>query len=224
MLDSVPGLPGHALLLAPTAPMPASDGAAWMWAERQDDGFAWALESAGHGLATFAREVRRCNPGRRVVLVGHGQGAHVGPAAAALNPSIADELFVVGGLSSSWVPAALPATVMLGAQARDVELARAQTQSWAGGPGRRPRDRPCRTSRATGRGDRRRYRHRGHPGTGVELAGGRTGADLAVGSDGVPADGGEASLSPRGRVTEFWEIMAAYSLPMSSRTAPHYAR
>lgn len=34
----------------------------------------------------------RCNPGRRVVLVGHGQRAHLGLAATALDPTVADEL------------------------------------------------------------------------------------------------------------------------------------
>jgi pimeloyl-ACP methyl ester carboxylesterase len=132
MLDAVDGLRGPAIVLAPTAPMPTTEGAAWTWADPSDGGFVWVLEGAAHGFAAFAREVRRCNPGRRVILVGHGQGAHVSSAAASFDPTIADELILIGTYwTHPWTPGALPTTTMIhGTEAEDFDAAEQLAAAW----------------------------------------------------------------------------------------------
>jgi predicted esterase len=136
MLEVVAGLRRAVIVLGPTGPMPATDGgAAWTWAEPGELGFASAVGSAGALVAVLLREVRRCNPGRRLIAAGHGQGAHVLLAAAAIDPTLADELVVVGAaLPEGLVPAALPRTTWLHAlddAAVPVEAARARATELA---------------------------------------------------------------------------------------------
>ena len=57
MLEAFEELEAPALVLAPTGPMPTSTGAAWLWAEPTDPGFAEALASAAEGLAACLREL-----------------------------------------------------------------------------------------------------------------------------------------------------------------------
>jgi len=128
MLAALEALEGKAKILVPRGPNALGPNRAW-WFERASSldqaklaaQMTWTISN----LAPAIAKVRACNPGARVVLIGHSQG---GMLAAALGAKTKADGIVAG---SAWVPVSmwepLPgATLIHGTQDDTIDYARSK--------------------------------------------------------------------------------------------------